>query len=158
MPQTFHVGSRSLLVNTLSWLLMLAGVLGLLSPVGLLAQPLPAPRTPAYLPWLMAALVLLSGVALAGGVGLLQRFDWGRRLCIALLMLSIPLLIGAIWIKFDGLQQAVQAALPGTVQAKVGSFELGLRLLLAALALWLSAAMGWAALRLGSSGVRQEFA
>lgn len=127
MPQTFTVGSRSLLVSGLSALLMAAGVAGLWAAALLLmAEPT------GFKPWLALAGVVLSVTALAAGVAQWQRHDWGRRLCIALLLL-------------------VMVALP-----------LGLGLLLSLRGLLLAAlacgVLAWAARGLMSRQVRQEFA
>ncbi|MBT9503905.1 MAG: hypothetical protein IV092_21865 [Burkholderiaceae bacterium] len=127
MPQTFTVGSRSLLVSCLSALLMVAGVAGLwVAALLLMADPT------GYRPWLVLAGVALSATALAAGVAQWQRHDWGRRLCIALLLL-------------------VMVVLP-----------LGLGLLLSLrgllLAVLVCAVLAWAAKGLMSRQVRQEFA
>jgi len=127
MPQTFTVGSRSLLVSCLSALLMLAGVAGLWA-AALLLMAEPA----GFKPWLAGAGMVLSVTALAAGVAQWQRHDWGRRLCIALLLL-------------------VMVALP-----------LGLGLLLSLrgllLAVLVCGLLAWAAKGLMSRQVRQEFA
>lgn len=127
MPQTFTVGSRSLLVSGLSVLLMVAGVAGLWA-AALLWMAEPA----GFKFWLALAGVLLSSLALAAGLAQWQRFDWGRRLCIALLLL-------------------VMAALP---------VALGLLLSLRGLipAVLVCGLLAWATRGLMSRQVRQEFA
>jgi len=127
MPQTFTVGSRSLLVSCLSALLMAAGVAGLWA-AALLLMAEPA----GFMPWLAAAGMMLAATALAAGLAQWHRHDWGRRLCIALLLL-------------------VMVALP-----------VGLGLLLALrgllLAMLVCGVLAWATQGLMSRQVRQEFA
>lgn len=127
MPQTFTVGSRSLLVSGLSALLMAAGVAGLWAAALLLMVEPAGLRL-----GLAAAAIALSTTALAAGLAQWLRHDWGRRLCIALLLL-------------------VMVALP-----------LGLGLLLSLRGLLLAAlvcgVLAWAAKGLMSRRVRQEFA
>lgn len=174
MPQTFSVGSRSLLVTTLSWLLILVGGLSLVSPlvsllvmglgkVGLYASPLIVQEALAYWPVVLAVLLTVGAVALVSGVGLLQRLDWGRRLSIAVLLAAIPVLMGLMWLQYEGIQTTVQQALaqlslPVPVRSMFEDFSWSTRLLLGALGLWTCGILAWVALRLTTSGVRQEFA
>lgn len=127
MPQTFTVGSRSLLVSCLSALLMVAGVAGLWAAALLLMVEPAGLRL-----GLAAAGLVLSATALAAGLAQWQRHDWGRRLCIALMLL-------------------VMVALP------VGlGLLLSLRGLL--LAMLVCGLLAWATKGLMSRQVRQEFA
>ena len=131
MPQIFHVGYRSPLVTSLAWLLSLVGLAGL----GLLGHQA------GFAGSLRDGLDLLALAGLGGaslltavaGQGMLRRFEWGRRLSLALLaslMLALPALP---WLTGSGL-------------------------LLAVLSLAVSAALIWPLRQLSSTGVRQEFA
>ena len=114
MPQIFHVGFRSPLVTAVAWLLMALGVAGL-ALLGYLFGFAGVGRG-----WLDAlALVALAGasvLALTGGQGLLRRFEWGRRLSVALLialMLALPTLpwLADSTLALAGLSLAFSAAL-----------------------------------------------
>lgn len=136
MPQVFHVGYRSPWVSAVAWLLMALGLAGL----GLLGfwigsgagAGLPSLRS-VWGVLLLLALLGSSGLSIAGGQGLLRRYEWARRLCCGLLLallLASPMLL---WVS-------------------------GSHLLLAALCLVWSAAILWTVHTLNTRSVRQEFA
>jgi hypothetical protein len=131
MPQIFHVGYRSPLVTAVAWLLMVAGVCGL-ALFGYLSGFAAASHD--MLGFLaLVELAVASLLALTGGQGLLRRFEWGRRLSVALLvslMLALP-------------------ALPWLTDSSLA---------LALLSLAFSAALIWPLRELRSTDVRQEFA
>lgn len=123
MPQIFHVGYRSPLVSGLAWLLILSGIAAL-AGVGFLIGSVH--------PLLLAAQALASILAVSAGHGLLHRFEWGRRLSLALLLGAIPALPLLPWLT-------------------------GSNLLLGLLSLAISATLVWPLLALVSRDVRQEF-
>ncbi|MDC8786283.1 hypothetical protein [Roseateles koreensis] len=131
MPQVFNVGYRSPLVNGLAWLLMILGLLGL-GLCGYLLGFSAAGRSLAGLIGL-PTLTVISGLAIAAGQALLRRYEWGRRLSLGLLLACAPSLPALPWLT-------------------------GSHLMLAVVYLGLSASLLWAAARLNSRGVRQEFA
>lgn len=131
MPQVFHVGYRSPLVTAVAWLLMGLGLAGL-GLCGYLLGFSPAARSLVGLIGL-PSLLLVSVLALAGGQGLLRRFEWGRKLCLGLLLALVPSLPALPWLT-------------------------GANIALALVCLGLSAGLVWLAYCLNSRGVRQEFA
>ena len=83
MPQIFHVGYRSPLVTAIAWLLMALGVGGL-ALFGYLSG-FAGPGRGVLDLLALAELAIASLLALTGGQGLLRRYEWGRRLSVALL-------------------------------------------------------------------------
>lgn len=128
MPQTFTVGSRSIVVTLTAWLVVLAAV------------------TLATLAWgalkiggfgLVAACALAMALA-AAATGLLQRYEWARRVFVGLAaagaVAGLAVAFSGPWIESDG---AALAAAP---------------------ALLVSALLAALVRALTSSRVRQEFA
>ncbi|MDN3920701.1 hypothetical protein [Roseateles violae] len=131
MPQILHVGHRSPWVSAIAWLLMAFGLAGL-AFLGYLASFAAAGHDALSL-LTLAELAIASLLALTSGQGLLRRYEWGRRLSVALLgllMLALP-------------------ALPWLTDSSLG---------LAILSLAISAALIWPLRQLSSLDVRQEFA
>lgn len=130
MPQIFHVGFRSPLVTGVAWLLMILGVAGL-ALFGYLFGFAAVGRG-----WLdVLALVALAGasvLALTGGQALLRRFEWGRRLSMALLAALILALPTLPWLAHSSLA-------------------------LAAVSLAFSAALIWPLRAISENAVRHEF-
>ena len=136
MPQIFHVGYRSPWVSAVAWVLMSLGLAGL-ALLGYWLGIGVGSGLPSLRSWLglslLLALAASSALAIAGGQGLLRRYEWARRLCLGLLfsfLLASPLLL---WVS-------------------------GSHLVLAALCLLWSAALLWTVHTLNSRAVRQEFA
>lgn len=130
MPQIFHVGYRSPLVDALGWLMSVLGLAGL----GLLGYAAPGLISGWWSAASLALLGLVAVCALVAGQGLLRRLEWARRLSLALLAALLPLtLLTLLWLGLSTL-------------ALVG------------LSLGLAAASLWALHRLNSYLVRQEFA
>ena len=85
MPQELHVGYRSRLVTSLAWMLMLAGLCGLL--VAGYRGGLVFDRFNSLDALGLGLLATGALLAVAAGQALLRRHEWGRRL--ALLLLSL---------------------------------------------------------------------
>lgn len=177
MPQTFTVGSRSLFVNAVAWLALLAALLLTGSAVSafMASSALPgqipadwrprllADELPDLLPWLQLAALVLAGVTVAAAIGLLRRRDWARRVFIALLGLAVVLNLAGL-----GLQQALvlwlvqatlaHAALPQAVAPVFEGFVVATRSMSALVTLGGCALLAGVAWRLSQPMVRQEFA
>lgn len=176
MPQTFNVGSRSLLVTLVAWAFIVVGALACAAALVQHAEvastlpqwrgaalPAPAALLVAYLPWVVGSVVLLSVALLACAVGLLLRMEWARRTAIGLLLLAALANLAGLWIQHEVVHALVDSTLsgsplPATALGVFGGLAtatqtLGLLLTLGACALLL-----WLVRLLMSADVRQEFA
>ena len=90
MPQELHVGYRSRLVTSLAWMLMFAGLGGLL--VAGYRGGLVFDRFNSLDALGLGLLVTGALLAVAAGQALLRRHEWGRRLAALLLLTLIPAL------------------------------------------------------------------
>ena len=90
MPQELHVGYRSRLVTTLAWMLMLAGLCGLI--LAGYRGGLVFDRINSLDVLGLGLLVTGALLAVAAGQALLRRHEWGRRLAAVLLLTLVPAL------------------------------------------------------------------
>lgn len=184
MPQTFTVGSRSLFVNAVAWLALLAALL----LVGSAALGfVPAPSSVAHgsgqalaaapqglaaglaglwhdlLPWAQAAALVLAAITVAAAIGLLRRHEGARRVFVVLLGVAVVLNLASL-----GLQQALvlwlvqatlaHAVLPQAVAPVFDGLVVATRSMSAVVTLGLCAVLAVVAWRLGQPMIRQEFA
>lgn len=120
MPQILHVGYRSPLVTAVAWLVMALGLAGLALlgyRLGTAAELLDSDNLLA-----LAALVPASLLAITSGQALLRRFEWGRRIAVAMLlslMLALPVvpLLAGSGLALAALCLACSAALIGPLRA-----------------------------------------
>lgn len=176
MPQTFHVGSRSWLVNGVAWcfivlgaaaagltLLQSAALGSLLPPWAGAALP---PATAALLDRLhgvLAAAGVLSLLVLAAGIGLSLRLEWARRAAIAVLLLAGLASLLGLWLQHELVQAlmwraADLAPLPAVVRGWFDEAGLAARGLALLLTLGVCALLAGLARGLATPRVRQEFA
>ena len=180
MPQTFNVGSRSLFVTLTAWLFLALGAMASVSALlqnamlaswlpglrGLgVAQPLPLLTSllVGYLPWVIAAGLVVSLATMTSAVGLLLRLDWARRCFIALLGLAIAANLLGLWLQYEVVQSLVEATLsrsplPPTAANVFGGLATASQILAGLLTLAACGLLGWIIRRLMSATVRQEFA
>ena len=90
MPQELHVGYRSRMVTSLAWMLMLAGICGLI--VAGYRGGLAFDRINSLDALGLSLLVTGALLAVAAGQALLRRHEWGRRLALLLLLSLVPAL------------------------------------------------------------------
>jgi len=178
MPQTFNVGSRSRFVTFVAWLFMALSIFacawaviqyatqsswsaelatarpGLPGLSGLLVRELP---------WVLCAAAGVSLAVLVCAVGLLQRFEWARRLFIGLLVVGIGIDLAGLWLQQEVVHLMVESALreatlPQRAAALLGGALTTARVLAALLTLAASLGLAGIIRRLMSPSVRQEFA
>jgi hypothetical protein len=180
MPQTFNVGSKSLVVTVTAWVFIvlaavssasalvqnaaMASFLPGLTVVGNV-QPLPllTGLLLGYLPWVVGAGLIVSLATLACSIGLLLRFEWARRIFIALLVLAIAANVAGLWLQQEMLQSLVsntlsRSPLPPLAADVFGGFVAATRVGAVLLTLGACALLVWIIRRLMSPAVRQEFA
>jgi hypothetical protein len=181
MPQTFNVGSRSLFVTTVAWVFIVLAALATASAVvqnatvasmapgagGVLGTTQTLPGFTglllAYLPWVMAAGLVVSVAMLVCAIGLLLRLEWARRIFLVLLGLTIAANLAGLWVQQEVMQSLVSAtlgssALPPAAAHVLGGFALATRTLAVAVSLTACGLLAWTMRRLMAPAVRQEFA
>ena len=180
MTQTFNVGARSLFVTGVAWLfIVLAGlasasamvqtamVSSLPGQIALAGTSLSQPGLTgwllAYLPWVVAAGLVMSVATLVAAAGLLLRLEWARRTFIGLLGVAIAFNLGGLWLQQEVMLSLVQvtlhqAPLPPQVADVFGGFVVAARSMAVLVTLAACALLGWIAWRLTLPPVRQEFA
>lgn len=175
MPQTFNVGCRSLFVTLTAWAFIVLSAL--VSASALVQQAVVRSWMTGgmdgvhwlggwmltYLPWVVAAGLLLSVATLATAIGLLLRLEWARRIFIGLLGVAVVANLGGLW-----LQQAVMLSLadlalhhgdlPAQAVGVFGGFVTAARLMAALVTFGGCGLLLWIGRRLMSPAVRQEFA
>lgn len=176
MPQTFNVGSRSLLVTATAWVVIVLALLT--SAVALvqraeLASLLPGWRgagLPAFaglllqhLPWVIAVAGVLSGLMVICAVGLLLRQEWARRVFIAALAMVIVANLLSLWLQHEVVQALVQntlsrGQLPAAALGLFGGFATAAQAMAVLVTLAACGLLGWVIRGLMSEPVRQEFA
>jgi len=167
MPQTFNVGARSIFVTVTAWLFI---VLAAMASVSVLLPNAVLPASVglssvlnAYLPWVVAAAVLLSLATLTSAIGLLLRLDWARRVFIVLIALVLIANLFGLWLQQEMLQSVAAstlsgAALPPQAAGVLGGFVTAARVMAVVVTLGACGLLAWVIGRLMSSSVRQEFA
>lgn len=177
MPQTFSVGSRSLFVTLTAWVFLLLGALAavsallrnaaLVSVLQGLGATRPLPQVSAllvgYLPWVLAACLLVSLATMASAAGLLLRLDWARRCFIGLLGVAIATNLLGLWLQHEVVQSLVEvtlasAPLPPAAADVFGGFVTAARVMAGLVTLLACVLLAWIMRRLMSPTVRQEFA
>ena len=166
MPQTFNVGARSIFVTVTAWLFI---VLATLASVSVLLPNAVLPASVglssvlnAYLPWVVAAAVLLSLATLTSAIGLLLRLDWARRVFIVLIALVLIANLFGLWLQQEMLQSVAARTLSGAALAPqaagvLGGFVTAARVMAVVVTLGACGLLAWVIRRLMSSSVRQEF-
>jgi hypothetical protein len=170
MPQTLTVGARSRFVTAIAWIVIVIATVSMLAAL----FPHPEGATPpngvlasmfsAALPWLLGAAALFSLASAVTAGGLLLRFDWARRLFIALLVLTLVAHLPALWLQYERLVAFLQhllqpaAPLPLAVMQTLEGVMWAAHGLAAGLVLLAVALLAWIARRLNSPSIRQEFA
>jgi hypothetical protein len=180
MPQTFHVGARSLFVTYIAWLFI---VLAVLSSVSALVQnaavaslmpgwlmagerqalPLLTGLLIGYLPWVVGAGLVISLATLASAIGLLLRLDWARRSFIGLLAVAVVANLLGLWLQQEVVQSVVhntlsQTVVPQQMLGVFGGFVTAARVMALLVTLGACALLVWIIRRLMSDRVREEFA
>ena len=180
MPQTFHVGARSLFVTGIAWLFIVLAALASVSalvqnaavaslmPSWLLAGerqavPLLTGLLIGYLPWVVGAGLVVSLATLASAIGLLLRLDWARRSFIGLLAVAIVANLLGLWLQQEVVQSVVhntlsQTVVPQQVLGVFGGFVTAARVMALLVTLGACALLAGIIQRLMSERVRQEFA
>jgi hypothetical protein len=171
MPQTFNVGARSIFVTVTAWVFIVLAAMTSASAMlqnAVIGPMLPASASPsslfnAYLPWLVAAGVVMSLVTLASAIGLLLRLDWARRVFIGLIALAIVANLLGLWLQQELLQSVAAstlngAPLPPQAAGVLGGFVTAARVMAVVVTLAGCSLLAWIIRRLMSSSVRQEFA
>lgn len=180
MPQTFNVGSRSLLVSITAWVFIVLGVVAtalaviqgaatasLLPGFGLAldGQPLHglAKILLAHWPWVAGAAVALSIGTLAAAIGLLLRLEWARRAFIVVAVLAIVANLAGLWLQQELLQGLIdqtlaRTPLPRETAGVFGGFITAARAAAVALSLATCVLLAWVIQHLNTQAVRQEFA
>lgn len=171
---------RSTFVTTLAWLMIVPSALGVLvstlqtvlvftmMPMDQMALP-PADQMaqmPAFAVFMLehmravvVAFWLLTVLALVSGIGLLKRREWARLVVIALLVLSIVMNLGGLYI-----QQSFLSSIPAMAEAppefreQFDSMASTMWTASVGMALVFSAVSGWLIWRLASESVKAEFA
>jgi hypothetical protein len=173
------IAVRSTFVTTLAWifiglsafacLITLAQNLmlqALLEPA--MAQLDPPPGIPApfawmtaHMAWFFRAALAASAATLTASIGLLLRWNWARRLFIALLALAILSQIGGLafqWWMFDNAGDLMASAkAPDDFTQGMQVMLAVIRIVGAALAVALAGLSGWLIIRLRRPAVREEF-
>jgi hypothetical protein len=179
MPQTLYVGSRSPFVTCIAWSFIAVALLASASALiqaaevdsvlphwrlaGGSAMPGATALLLKYLPWLMAAGVLVSVALLACAVGLLMRQEWARRLAIGALALAIAANLGGLWLQHEVVHALVRSTLkasviPPSAVGLFGGFATATQVMTVLFTFAVCIGLGWTIRRLMSDPVRQEFA
>lgn len=178
--------SRSTFVTVVAWIFLLLSGFGLFISllqnlmVHLLFPPEafeefarmpPPPGMPAGAGWIFGhlkaffALMVLPVLAIfAASLGLLKRWEWGRKLFIAMMALSIAM--NLVMLVFQGFMLAglhgqfeavAQAAPAGQAPPDVGAFLIGIGIFTLLYSLGISAVQAWIVKRLMSAPIVAEF-
>jgi hypothetical protein len=180
MPNTIHVGARSLFVTATAWVFILLGLLTSVSALlqnaqaaslvpgmhlagDLKALPLLTGLLMGYLPWVLGAALVMSLATLASAVGLLLRLDWARRVFIGLLMVAIVANLVGLWLQQEVVQSVVsttltRAPIPPQALGVFGGFVAAARVMGVLMTLGACSLLAWIIRGLMSPRVRQEFA
>jgi hypothetical protein len=171
MPQTFNVGARSIFVTVTAWMFIVLAVMASVSVVlpntaigSLLPTSLGLPSlVSAYLPWALAAAVLLSLLTLASAIGLLLRLDWARRVFIGLIAVVLVANLLGLWVQQELLQSVAAStldgvAIPPRAAGVFGGFVTAARVMAVVVTLGACSLLAWIIRHLMSPSVRQEFA
>lgn len=150
-------GLLALLQGALAWFLDLSGIT---------EQMLADPRIavlPASIGWILShlfglsmAMLLLSLIAAAAGVGLLQRRDWGRKLSIGLMVVgAVAHLAGMVW-QADLLAELRDraASMPPPLDTLITAHYWSSQISGALFALVFAAGFAWTAWRLMQADIR----
>ncbi len=179
MPYTINVGARSFFVTAVAWVFIALGALASASALlqhANVASLLPALQANAvkgelpglagllmaYLPWTIAAVLVLSLATLASAVGLLFRLEGARRVFIGLLVVAIAANIAGLWLQHELVQSVVSATLSGVPMPEqalgvFGGFVTAARVMAALMTLAACGLLAWIIRALMSPAVRQEF-
>jgi hypothetical protein len=128
---------------------------------------LPAEAVPPFAAWLVAHLpmmgwgfALMSGAFLAASIGLLKRYEWGRLLFIAFMLLSAAANFLGVWLLaalFDWLQALPMAGDTASLPAELAQLRVSLLAATAGSAVVFAALHGWIVHQLCTRAVRAEF-
>ncbi|WP_372524820.1 hypothetical protein [Piscinibacter sp.] len=180
MPQTIHVGARSLFVTVTAWVFIVVGVVAsataLVQNAAVVAlvpglhvagdtHPLPllSGLLMGYLPWVVGAGLVISLATLASAIGLLVRLNWARRVFIGMLAVAIVANLAGLWLQQEVMQSVVSSTLGGApippqVLGVFGGFVTAARVMATLVTLGACTMLAWIIRSLMSPRVRQEFA
>ncbi len=180
MPQTIHVGARSLFVTVTAWVFIVVGVVA--SATALVQNAAVAALVPGlhvagdthplpllsgllmgYLPWVVGAGLVISLATLASAIGLLVRLNWARRVFIGMLAVAIVANLAGLWLQQEVMQSVVSSTLGGApippqVLGVFGGFVTAARVMATLVTLGACTMLAWIIRSLMSPRVRQEFA
>ena len=170
---------RSNFVTVLAWLMIVPSALGVListlqnvlvftvMPMDQMTLPSgpEAEQIPAFALFMMehmravfVAFWLLTVLALASGIGLLQRREWARLVVIALLALSIVMNLGGLYVQQSFLSSIpVSTDAPPEFRQQFESMASTMWTVSIAMALGFSAVSAWMIWRLNSESIKAEF-
>lgn len=145
---------------------VIAVLFGSESVRGVFAE-IPAEGVPPFGQWLIAHLpaagwgfMLMSVVFLAASVGLLKRYEWGRLLFIAFMLVGAAVNFLGVWMLdavFEWLQSLPISAESAPVQAELAQLRITLLVATAGSAIVFAALHGWIVHQLCTRAVRSEF-
>lgn len=176
MPQTYNVGSRSRFVTFIAWMFILLSAFAcewaVIQNATQAWTALPAEQAGLpwlsglllrYMPWVFTSAIALSLATMACAIGVLRRFEWARRVFIALLVVAVGVDLGGLWLQQEFMHRVVdsalrEATLPQSAAELFGGMALAARLLAGVITLAASAGLIVIIRQLMSQSVRQEFA